>query len=60
MIRQGRHQDDAYDGHHQAVVGQIAGMLNDPSCIKPAGEVIREIMTDAKALADRLAAVVAA
>lgn len=58
-IRQGRHQDDAYDGHHQAVVGQIAGMLNDPACIKPAAEVIREIVADAQRMADRLAKAVA-
>jgi enoyl-[acyl-carrier protein] reductase II len=57
IVRKGRHQDDDFDGQHQAVVGQIAGLLNDPSCIKPAGDVIREIMAEASVLAERLAAV---
>ncbi len=54
IVRKGRHQDDTYDGQHQAVVGQIAGMLNDPACVKPAGEVIREIMNEAMKLTERL------
>ncbi|MFZ9012800.1 MAG: NAD(P)H-dependent flavin oxidoreductase [Alphaproteobacteria bacterium] len=54
IVRKGRHQDDTYDGQHQAVVGQIAGMLNDPACVKPAGEVIREIMNEAMQLTERL------
>lgn len=57
IVRQGRHQDDTYEGDHQAVVGQIAGMLNDPSCIRPAGDVIRGIIVEAAAMAERLAAV---
>ena len=59
VVRKGRHQDDTFDGEHQAVVGQIAGMLNDPACIKPAGDVIREIVAEAQTLAGRLAAVAA-
>lgn len=59
IVRKGRHQDDAYAGEHQAVVGQIAGMLNDRQCVKPAGAVIAEIMAEAKSLTDRLAAVAA-
>lgn len=60
VVRKGRHQDDGYQGEHQAVVGQIAGMLNDESCIQPAGEVIREILEEAKRLTERLAKVAAA
>lgn len=59
IVRKGRHQDDTFDGEHQAVVGQIAGMLNDPACIKPAGDVIREIVAEAQTLAGRLSAVAA-
>lgn len=55
IVRKGRHQDDAYEGEHQAVVGQIAGMLNDPACIMPAGEVIRGIVAEAARLAEGLA-----
>jgi hypothetical protein len=29
-------------------------MLNDPACVKPAGEVIREIMDEAMQLTERL------
>ena len=54
IVRQGRHKDDAFEGEHQAVVGQIAGMLNDPACIRPAGDIIREMITEAATLAERL------
>lgn len=59
IVRKGRHQDDAYEGEHQAVVGQIAGMLNDPSCIKPAGQIIREIVAEAARLSENLARIAA-
>lgn len=55
IVRQGRHKDDTYDGEHQAVVGQIAGLLNDPACIRPAGDIIREIVSEAAVMAKRLA-----
>jgi len=56
IVRQGRHQDEDYTGQHQAVVGQIAGMLNDPSVIKPAGDVIRDMICEAAAIASSLSA----
>jgi len=59
VVRKGRHQDDDYQGEHQAVVGQIAGLLNREELIKPAGEVIREIMDEAMRLTERLSAVAA-
>ena len=55
IVRQGRHQGDDFEGEHQAVVGQIAGLLNDPSVIRPAGDVIREMVSEAARLARGLA-----
>ncbi|MGY9055262.1 MAG: NAD(P)H-dependent flavin oxidoreductase [Alphaproteobacteria bacterium] len=60
IVRQGRKQGDDFDGSYQAVVGQICGMLRSEVSIKPAVEVIEEIITEAAAIARRTAALVGA
>lgn len=56
-VRAGRKRGDDYAGNHQAVVGQICGMIRSASDIKPAAIVIEEIVKEAAVLATNLAKV---
>ena len=58
-VRAGRKKGEEYEGTRQAVVGQICGLLRDEAEIKPAAEVIEEILSEAAAMAKRTAALVA-
>jgi len=55
-VRQGRKKGDEYEGSRQAVVGQICGMLRNEASIRPAAEIIEEIIIDAAAMAKRMGA----
>lgn len=50
-VRAGRHKDDGAPVQHQAVVGQICGMIRD---VRPVGELIDEMLREAAALAGRM------
>ena len=57
-VRQGRKQGDSYDGSRQAVVGQVCGMLKAESSIKPAAQVIEEMIVEAADLARKTMALI--